>query len=148
MSAISVPRSATLSPWLSSKTILSCSAKMSSMRPSTLTVRLTAPVATSTMLAVMRTEVPIRWNPPTRIHVAPSRRPMSIASESLRCASVLRFRNASNTRARPMIVIPWMFFRSEVTVSAMPVPIQSSTASRVMFANVMTATEWSTGPTA
>ena len=71
---------------------------------------------------------------------------MSIASESLRCASVLRFRSASNTRARPMIVIPWMFFRSELTVSAMPVPIQSSTASRVMFANVMTATEWSTAP--
>ena len=148
MSAISVPRSATLSPWLSSKTILSCSAKMSSMRPSTLTVRLTSPVATSTKLAVMRTEVPIRWNPPTRIHVAPSRRPMSIASESLRCASVLRFRSASYTRARPMIVIPWMFFRSELTVSAMPVPIQSSTGSRVMFANVITATEWSTGPAA
>ena len=34
-----------------------------------------------------------------------------------------------------------MFFRSELTVSAMPVPIQSSAASRVMLAKVITATE-------
>ena len=34
-----------------------------------------------------------------------------------------------------------MFFRSELTVSAMPVPIQSSVASRVMFAKVITATD-------
>ena len=34
-----------------------------------------------------------------------------------------------------------MFFRSELTVSAMPVPIQSSAGSRVMLANVITATE-------
>ena len=34
-----------------------------------------------------------------------------------------------------------MFFRSELTVSAIPVPIQSSVASRVMFAKVITATE-------
>ena len=33
-----------------------------------------------------------------------------------------------------------MFFRSAVTVSAMPEPIQSSAGSRVMFENVMTAT--------
>ena len=43
-----------------------------------------------------------------------------------------------------MIVRPWMFLRSELTVSAMPVPIQSSAGSRVMFANVITATEFST----
>ena len=69
---------------------------------------------------------------------------MSIASESLRCASELRFRSASNTRARPITVSPWTFFKSELTVSAMPVPIQSSVGSRVMFANVITATELST----
>ena len=34
-----------------------------------------------------------------------------------------------------------MFLRSELTVSAIPEPIQSSAGSRVMFANVMTATE-------
>ncbi len=34
-----------------------------------------------------------------------------------------------------------MFLRSELTVSAMPVPIQSSAGSRVMLANVITATE-------
>ena len=83
----------------------------------------------------------MRWNPPTTTHVAPSRRPMSIASDSSRCAPEDRLRSASKTRARPMIVRPWMFFRSELTVSAMPVPIQSSAGSRVMLANVMTATE-------
>ena len=34
-----------------------------------------------------------------------------------------------------------MFLRSELTVSAMPVPIQSSAGSRVMLANVITATD-------
>ncbi len=34
-----------------------------------------------------------------------------------------------------------MFFRSELTVSAMPVPIQSSAGSRVMLAKVITATQ-------
>jgi hypothetical protein len=47
-----------------------------------------------------------------------------------------------------MMVRPWMFFRSELTVSAIPVPIQSSAGSRVMFANVITATEFSTWPAA
>ena len=144
MPAISVPRSATFSPWLSSNTILSCSAKMSPIRPSTLTVPRTSPVATSTKFAVMRTSSPIRWNPPTTTHVAPRRRPMSIASDSFRCASEPRLRSASKTRARPITVRPWMFFRSELTVSAMPVPIQSSAGSRVMLANVITATELST----
>ena len=62
---------------------------------------------------------------------------------SVRCASVLKFLSASKTRARPITVRPWMFFKSELTVSAMPVPIQSSVASRVMLTNVMTATELS-----
>ena len=43
-----------------------------------------------------------------------------------------------------MTVSPWTFFRSELTVSAMPVPIQSSAGSRVMLAKVITATELST----
>src|SRR5262245_19204044 len=34
-----------------------------------------------------------------------------------------------------------MFFKSELTVSAMPLPIQSSAGSRVMLTNVITATE-------
>ena len=111
------------------------------MRPSTFTVRRTVPVATSTKLAVMRTRSPIFWKPPTTTQVAPSRRPTSIARDSSRLALDARCRTASKMRSRPMTVTPSMFLRSEVTVSAMPTPIQSSAASRVMFTNVMTATE-------
>ena len=54
-----------------------------------------------------------------------------------------RLRSASNTRSRPMTVSPWTFFRSLLTVSAMPDPIHSSAGSRVMLANVITAIEFS-----
>ena len=48
-------------------------------------------------------------------------------------------------RSRPMTVRPWMFFRSALTVSAMPLPIHSSTGSRVMFVKVITAMPLPTG---
>ena len=54
-----------------------------------------------------------------------------------------RLRSASNTRSRPMTDSPGTFFRSALTVSAMPDPIHSSAGSRVMFANVTTAIEFS-----
>ena len=43
-----------------------------------------------------------------------------------------------------MTVMPFRFFKSAVTVSAIPEPIHSSAGSRVMFTKVVTATARST----
>ena len=112
-----------------------------------MTLRSTAPVSTSTNRAVIRICGPKRWNAPATIQRAPRPRPISIANRSS-CADscdASRLRSASYTRSRPITVMPGTFFRSAVTVSAMPEPIHSSTGSRVMLANVMTAMEFSGG---
>jgi hypothetical protein len=79
------------------------------------------------------------------IQRAPRPRPSSIASRSSwpDAVGASRFRSASNTRSRPMTVSPCTFFRSALTVSAMPDPIHSSAGSRVMLVNVTTAIELS-----
>ena len=85
MPAISVPRSATFSPCaqlehdlvLQREDVADAAVDLDRARD----LRRSR---TSTKFAVMRTSSPRRWKPPTTTHVAPRRRPMSIASDSSR----------------------------------------------------------------
>ncbi len=115
---------------------------MASRRPSSLTVRSTVPAATSRNSAVIRTRSPRRWKAPVTIHVAPTRRPTTRpgGSPPPACAEPASVRVASSTCARPITVMPFTFWRSAVTVSAMPDPIHSSAGSPRRFAKVRTAT--------
>ena len=104
----------------------------------------TAAVATSTIRAVSRTCCPSRWKPPLTTHRAPRVRPACTAGVSLRStavpASTRAARRAASTASFPTTETVPSPARSAVMVSAMPNPIQSSSAAPVMLANATTAT--------
>ncbi|PYQ43898.1 MAG: hypothetical protein DMF77_08430 [Acidobacteria bacterium] len=77
---------------------------------------------------------------------APSSRAARVAWASSSGAPVDPIlRTASHTRSRPTTVRPSTHLRSAVTVSAMPVPSQSSSGLPVMLVRLMTATTGAAG---
>ncbi|PYQ23480.1 MAG: hypothetical protein DMF79_03660 [Acidobacteria bacterium] len=125
----------------SSRTMRSWRSKMAERAPSSFTVWTIVPVSTSVRRAVTRTISPARWKPPLSTQRAPRTRPSSTArvSSSSSPGPPSR-RRTSCTRSRAITVSPSTHFRSVVTVSAIPVPSQSSSPLRVMLAKLRTAT--------
>ena len=125
----------------SSCTILSWSAKISSMPPSIFTVPTTVADETSTRRAVSRTVPPARCRPPLSTQRTPSSLPTRTASALVppvgRAQALEGLVDALPREDRETFDAR----RSAVTVSAMPVPSQSSSPLWVMFEKLRTATD-------
>ena len=88
----------------------------------------------------MRSRSPTRCRPPAITQRAHSSRPTRTATSSFGTSSAPILRSCSATRSRPTTVKPSTRFRSDVTVSAMPAPSQSSSPLPLMLAKPITAT--------
>ena len=111
------------------------------MAPSIFADRTTPPVATSTSRAVIRSWSPSRWYPPVTSHRAPRRRPTWRTAPSLTGTAPVKpiALIASEIAPGAMTSTVAASWRSAIRVSAMPTPIQSSPAARLMLSNGITA---------